>query len=150
MEGDREECLRAGMSDYLPKPIDREQLFRVIQKRLPQFTGFGPLFTATQSQTPVAADGQPGNLPGLNVQEGVKRIGGSVALYVDIVKEYCDINRHFVTEFEALLDKGDLEAARNKAHALKGAAGNISAEALYLVAGKLEKACTADDQDKIE
>jgi two-component system sensor histidine kinase/response regulator len=150
MEGDREECLRAGMSDYLSKPIDREQLFRVIQKRLPQFTGFGPLFRTMQSQTPVVANGQPGNLPGLNVQEALERIGGSVALYVDIVKEYCDLNRHFVTEFEALLDQGDLAAAKIKVHALKGAAGNISAEALYLAAEALEKACIADDRDKID
>ncbi len=150
MEGDREECLRAGMSDYLPKPIDREQLFRVIQRRLPQFTGFGPLFTAMQSQAPVVTQDQLGNLPGLNVQEGLKRIGGSVALYIDIVKEYCDINRHFVAEFKALLDQDDLDSAKIKAHALKGAAGNVSADELYLVAEKLEKACVTGDRNEIE
>ncbi len=150
MEGDREECLRAGMNDYLPKPIDREQLFRIIQKTLPQFTGFGPLFTNLQSQAPVNVDGQIGNLPGLNVQKGLERIGGPVALYVDIVKEYCETNRHFVAEFEALLDQEDLAAAKIKAHSLKGAAGNISAEALYLAAEALEKACTDGEHAKIE
>ncbi len=150
MEGDRKECLRAGMNDYLPKPIDREQLFRIIQKTLPQFTGFGPLFTTLQSQAPVKVDGQIGNLPGLNVRKGLERIGGSVELYVDIVKEYCETNRHFVAEFEALLDQKDLAAARIKTHSLKGAAGNISAEALCLAAEALEKACTAGDGNEIE
>jgi HPt (histidine-containing phosphotransfer) domain-containing protein len=70
-------------------------------------------------------------------------------LYVDIVKEYCNINRQFVDEFAALLDKEDLTAAKRKAHTLKGAAGNISAEELHLAAEALENACSGDDVKKI-
>lgn len=32
MAGDRSEFLRAGMDDYISKPIDREQLFRIVRK----------------------------------------------------------------------------------------------------------------------
>ena len=32
MQGDREKCLRAGMDDYIPKPIKKETLTEIIQK----------------------------------------------------------------------------------------------------------------------
>jgi CheY-like chemotaxis protein len=34
MKSDREELLQYGFSDYIPKPIDDEQLFRTIEKHL--------------------------------------------------------------------------------------------------------------------
>ncbi|CAD7839739.1 MAG: hypothetical protein [Olavius algarvensis Delta 4 endosymbiont] len=150
MAGDREQCLRAGMNDYVAKPIDRDELFRVIEKNLPQTTGFGPLFSAAHFGSPSTESPQGKNLPGLNVQKGLERIGGSVQLYVEIIQEYCDTNENFVLEFKALLDKGLLEEAKIKAHALKGAAGNISAEELYTAAAALEKACLDNDREMIE
>lgn len=39
MEGDREECLQAGMNDYIPKPIKPEQLYQILYKILCDRTG---------------------------------------------------------------------------------------------------------------
>ena len=32
MKGDREKCLKAGMDDYISKPINREQVFSILEK----------------------------------------------------------------------------------------------------------------------
>ena len=36
MKGDREKCLKAGMDDYVAKPIQPEQLFMAIQRQIAQ------------------------------------------------------------------------------------------------------------------
>jgi CheY-like chemotaxis protein len=35
MIGDREKCIQAGASDYIPKPVDLEQLFSLLRVWLP-------------------------------------------------------------------------------------------------------------------
>jgi CheY-like chemotaxis protein len=35
MKGDREQCLEAGMNDYLPKPIEPQKLFEILNRYLP-------------------------------------------------------------------------------------------------------------------
>ena len=32
MKGDREKCLKAGMDDYIPKPIKREIVYEILEK----------------------------------------------------------------------------------------------------------------------
>jgi CheY-like chemotaxis protein len=34
MDGDREKFLEAGMDDYIPKPADKDELLRVLEKYL--------------------------------------------------------------------------------------------------------------------
>ena len=34
MEGDKQKCLEAGCDDYIPKPIDRRELLKILDKYL--------------------------------------------------------------------------------------------------------------------
>jgi CheY-like chemotaxis protein len=38
MVGDREKCIQAGASDYIPKPVDLDQLFSLLRVWLPDRT----------------------------------------------------------------------------------------------------------------
>lgn len=91
----------------------------------------------------------PADLPGLDVDEGIRRFGGDTELYVELVTEYCTAHSTFEDEFRELVDKRDFESARRSAHSLKGVGGNISAPQLYTTAKELEQACLSKEPETI-
>ena len=146
MYGDREKCLDAGMNDYVAKPIDRRSLFaalrRIVRRMPPNRPG--------ECRAP-AAGGPPDpalRTPGLNVADSMARIGGGWPLYLDILQECCLHYRNIGESLRAMIADENLEGAMGSAHALKGAAGNVSAIHLQRAALALETACREGNRQK--
>jgi len=146
MAGDRDKCLAVGMNDYVAKPIDSELLFKAIGNAVGG--GYDQLTLSVPADDQAETTQPPDELPGLDFEEGLARVGGSREVYLEILNEYCDFYQGAVPEFAQLLDRADFEAARKKAHALKGAAGNLSAVDLRLAAESLEIACRESDSPR--
>ena len=91
----------------------------------------------------------PAALPGLNVGDGVERLGGDQDLYLEMVREYAADWRDFAATFRERVVCGDFPTARRAAHSLKGTGGNISAPDLYAAARELEQACMDGQTDRI-
>ena len=85
---------------------------------------------------------------GLDVNDGLNRIG-SYEKYEKILQAFFKDNKNFHREFHNLIIRKKFKAARLKAHALKGAAGNVSAKNIQLAAEKLEICCTRKDRKQI-
>jgi PAS domain S-box-containing protein len=149
MTGDRDRCLDAGMNDYLPKPIDRLALFKTLKKNIESKGGHFDCMPGAFAQPAPQIPNFAMQIPGLDVADGLTRLGGDWDLYIDVLKEYCEHYRDFLPEIENLLADRDFAAARGRAHALKGAAANVSAENLSANALQLEKACADEDRRKV-
>jgi len=149
MHGDREKCFKAGMNDYVPKPIDRKELFAALSKNIPDLDKKVVDKTDPQKKPEASKPEYPSELPGLAIEEGLKRLGVTWDRYFNILEEYYNAYQNFSEEFRSLVSKKDYETARLKAHSLKGAAGNISATELYAAASALENACVEEDRDAI-
>ncbi|MFH1983079.1 MAG: response regulator [Pseudomonadota bacterium] len=148
MPGDREKCMDAGMSDYVAKPIDRDELFAAMRRHLPEHcASAAPAPSKPQGAYPLTPETA---LKGLNMTEGIARVGGDTSLYMDILKDYCEHYRGFPDMMMSLLTAGDLDAAKRCAHSLKGAAGNIAAKDLHRLAADLEIACREKDPNQAE
>jgi len=145
MKGDREKCLDAGMDDYISKPIDSEKLLFTLSKWIPEKATAGAVIidgrSAAASETEIdgAAQGTP-DLPGIDLQQGLKRLGQNRELYRLILSEFRQEYDGAVTQLRRFLNENDQEGAIRYAHTIKGMAGNLSAIGLADAALELEMA----------
>ena len=142
MSEDRERCLKAGMDDFITKPVDPQQLFATLQKWTKNVQG-RPLPRPAPPEP--AQDEPPANafpeisIPGLDVQVGLQRILGKKEAYYKILRKFASAQKRAVTEIEEALEKDDRTTAVRIAHTLKGLAGNIGAGSLQEKAAALER-----------
>jgi PAS domain S-box-containing protein len=146
MYGDREKCLASGMNDYVPKPINRNELFSVLRKNVfLAGKGDGKISYSKRKVEKSRAY----SLPGIDIDEGLQRVGGAWEVYVAILGKFCQVYKEFSRQIQQLVGEEDFANARIQAHSLKGAAGNVAAEELRLGAKKLEDACFEKDSNAV-
>jgi two-component system sensor histidine kinase/response regulator len=137
----REECLRAGMNDFISKPFTPDSLFPVVAR----WAKTKAELPATRPQ-PLPATAQPDDgllpatLPGLDIQEGLALVGDNRALYLRMLRTFAATYAGADGRIRTLLIEGRLDDAVREAHTIKGLAGQMGAQALYRLARRLETA----------
>jgi two-component system, sensor histidine kinase and response regulator len=158
LSGDRGKCIAAGMNDYVIKPIDRKELFASLRKYVrPQVSDIADkpnkevLVARTMPKTSTVPEKMmpADSPPGLDLTSGLQRIGGAFDVYVDILKDFCADKAQFGSDLRRLVEAKDFKMAKIEAHALKGAAGNVSAPDLAQAARVLESACDSQNRDHV-
>lgn len=142
MQGAKNDCLAAGMNDYISKPIDPELLFTVLGRWIQPKAVASPPPTTTKAPQPVATPKVeiqfPATLPGVDVQSGLQRLNDNKKLYKDLLVAFAKDYATIVIDIKMALDNNDFEKAKKLAHTIKGIAGNLSADDIYHAARKLE------------
>jgi CheY-like chemotaxis protein len=132
MNTDAEESHAAGMNDHIAKPVKPERLFSCLSKYLPNAATDSPLEKAIAyriSPTPIECPPEFLKLQNLQVEEGLRRIGGKAEAYYKQLLRFKEHYANAVAELERLLGE-NLPAAETYCHTLKGVVGNIGAQAL--------------------
>jgi two-component system sensor histidine kinase/response regulator len=105
MASDRDLCLEAGMNDHIAKPIDPDQLFRVLLRLIRRTDGYGTIGVAqpsSQSASESALD-----IPGIDVRAGLKRTGGNLERYESLLRKFAEQQANAVEASRAALAAGD-------------------------------------------
>ncbi|MDM8561929.1 response regulator [Candidatus Marithioploca araucensis] len=131
MNGDKEKCLAAGMSDYISKPIEIDKLFNILGKWIqPKKCEVSNSHYDSKDIRDFTTS-LPDELPGIDIAAGLKRLRGNRSLYHKLLCDFYKDYQNMVTELNDALQNGQHETALRLVHSLKGATGNLSINNLF-------------------
>ncbi|MBF0381931.1 MAG: response regulator [Magnetococcales bacterium] len=148
MIGDKERCLGAGMSDYVAKPIELDQLYECLGKWIK------PRKKAANVTAPPEKDKSdqielPDYLPGIDINNGLTRVTGNKRLFQDLVISFKKINFGIVENVKTALDNNNRDQALKLVHSIKGTSGSLGALNLSTTAKELEQTIKDGDASLI-
>jgi signal transduction histidine kinase/CheY-like chemotaxis protein/HPt (histidine-containing phosphotransfer) domain-containing protein len=131
---DREDCLAAGMTDHIGKPIDIDEVVERILALVGRTTKEPSIFHG-EVQPALLAD----NVEAIRVV--LKRFNGNLELYGRMLAGFPDNMKVYLEKL--LQEENKIEAAKIL-HSIKGLAGTMGAKGLADKASDLEKHCKND------
>jgi PAS domain S-box-containing protein len=145
MAGDRERCLEAGMSDYVAKPIDPASLHAMLEKWL-----LGKSSPGLAEATAAGAQSRTSEEPKIFDHESLlARLMDDAELERSVIENFLSVMPRNFSDLDTALGAEDLETVQIKVHTIKGAAANLSGDALRLCAANLEKLARTKDLNAV-
>jgi signal transduction histidine kinase/DNA-binding response OmpR family regulator len=141
MVGDREECLRAGMDDYVAKPVKIDALRAMVERWAPAAAPAGLEAAAPAAAPPSAPDGADGEpVVDAAALEELRsyQVDGEPDVLDRLIGKFLDSARRECAEVRAAVGRGDAEMLRRVAHGLKGSSGMFGARRLSAVSAQIE------------
>ncbi len=150
MSGEREKCLKAGMNEYITKPIEPEHLFAALGKWIVPDVRNLPEIQPPEQKDEDSSAALPEQLPGIDIETGVKRIGGDKAFFKKLLLEFHEDYATSANIIREALRDGRIRDAQRTAHTIKGISGNIGADDLYLTASELDLALKKEQLEQVD
>jgi len=135
----RKACNQAGIDEIIAKPVDSGTLIRVLLEQTGDAaTPAQPILDTAVS--PPTGSGLPAELPGIDIDAGLRRVNGKQAVLRRLLVEFRRSHAGSAAEILEAHANGDTPRAKGLLHRLRGVAVNLGAMDLAAAAGDLESA----------
>jgi len=164
MQGFREQCLAAGMDDYLSKPFNPDQLRQILQRWLPvshQVTvATAPVISASDSPglsapapeaptSPVSSIAEPPLEPGAFDRIRALQRPGAPDLVTKLIQLYQRTAPDLLQRLRDAVAASEAEALRQAAHSFKSSSANLGAQPLAALCKVLEDRGRTQQWDEV-
>ncbi len=153
-KSDRDNCLEAGMNDYIAKPVEPRSIKNVLSKLVknkvkpsPDKVNINPIEANISTVSQQADSSQQeveqehlAQLPVYNEDLFMERLMGDADMAVGIIDGFLKDIPNQINSLKAYIECGSVVDAQKQAHTIKGAAANIGGEALRYIGLLMESA----------
>lgn len=141
IESDKQKCMETGMQDHVGKPIEPELLFSKLAKWTASRHQYPSDTPSTRPAEAISATPNPlQKLVSVNVHSALHLLQGDEKLLLRLLLKFADEQKETPEQFKALLHDNEWDKATEKAHQIRGVAGNLQITAVFDAAKKLETA----------
>lgn len=129
------------MDDHLTKPVDPAHLIATLERWLG---------ARRHAKVPDATTaGLPPALPPFDLPMALARVNDKADLLGRLILSFADTYGSAATDLAWMIDAGRIEDAQRLAHTLKGVAGSLELPDVAHLAGRVEQALSAGDEDAV-
>ncbi len=147
MIGDRDRCIRVGMDDYLSKPFDADDLYRMIDRWKPpgKVPSKGRNAVVSELNAVVPEVIEPDSVLDAQVVQSLRRGFNATgrSLLNRVGELYLEITPKDMADLETAMGREDMATVKSITHKLKSASGSVGAKGLAKLFKDLEGHATA-------
>ncbi|UJP00957.1 MAG: ATP-binding protein [Nitrosomonas sp.] len=147
LKGEREHCLNAGMDDYLSKPVQLDDLRRILEQYLPGDKPAAAAQSVISASAPATVNTNAAEAVKVTVDVHVleKLVGDDPEMIQEMLLDFRASAEKIATELHTAYQAGQFATAGSLAHKLKSSSRSVGALALGELCAAMEQAGKNND-----